>query len=279
MFTFGINKYFYFHIYFQDYDAIEELENNIGPDPNTLYDSNHILISTFNSTKDVDDFCNKYTHDNKYNGLKLGQKIQINDGTYNTIWYIAGFDCEADNVAMDGTPNNNGYGICLVPVTFISQTLSYELVQSSENNKPFIYKTINTTILPTIGNNIKSLLGNHIINRNVLLESSLSGSGGYSWQKSYCSILTGYQLEGDTGYWDTKYIIGEGNYKLPLFYDERLDIYEYIDYGDQLRWYGYWARINYSQYSLGIVSLNALNKGDIGYSYVSSYIRLMIYIR
>lgn len=85
------------------YDTLEEIENNIPLKNNSEYDPNHTLITTISSVSDANTFCNTYNHNNGYNGLKLGQRIQINDGVYNAAWIIAGFDLEAGNIAEDGT--------------------------------------------------------------------------------------------------------------------------------------------------------------------------------
>ena len=97
---------------------MEEIENSIPDDsigiPNTLYDASEPIISTLSSVSDANIFCNKYNHNNGYNGLKLGQTIVINDGMYDMRWQIAGFDLEYKKYASDGTIRDNGYGICLV---------------------------------------------------------------------------------------------------------------------------------------------------------------------
>ena len=98
-------------------DALEEIEGNIStPVPNnTMYDSNHTIVATINSTADADNFCNKYNHANNYNGLKLGQIINIKYNNYTSQFIIAGFDMESNRYASDGTLYDNGYGICLMP--------------------------------------------------------------------------------------------------------------------------------------------------------------------
>ena len=234
-------------------DALEDVENKIIeliPDPNTLFDSNLTLIATFNSTTSVNQFCNTYSHDNKYNGLKLGQRIQINDGTYNKAWYIAGFDCEADNIASDGTPNNNGYGICLIP--------SVPLTQSVWNIKnapvPYINSPIHDLCNNTIYNNLKNTLGSHLINRNVLLGSSAESAGytnDYTWTTAYCTLVSRSQITRPYNSFDN----GEANYYLPIF-----------DYN--ISGLGFWLRT---------LSGKKVQSGDYTADHTSNFIGSMVY--
>lgn len=199
-----------------DNDALQEIEDKIAPDPNMVYDSNGTIVATFNSVSDVDQFCNTYNHDNKYNGLKLGNCIKINDGVYNKTWIIVGFDCEANNIASDGTPNNNGYGICLMPqFGFINArfhnvaTNCYDAYNSVEAH---------TSTCPTVANNLRNILEKHLIERNVLLSSSRSveGATSYSWEKSYCELPVVGQFTGDFKRNTNQYDDGESNYMFPI---------------------------------------------------------------
>ena len=207
--------------YFKKFDALEDVENNIPSSDSILinynYDSSNTLIATFNSTSDVNTFCNTYNHSNNYNGLKLGQRIQINDGTYNKAWYIAGFDCEYNNVASDCTIKNNGYGICLIPTASL---ISAQWNSSSNISGGYINSTIHTSTLPTVANNLKNVLGDHLINRNVLLSSSADTrrATAHAWTTSYCTLISRTQLEGFyRAMSEQKYDIGEAWYQIPLF--------------------------------------------------------------
>ena len=180
---------------------------------NSRYDSSYTRIATFNSATDVNQFCNKYNNANTYENLKLGQCIKINDGTYNSDWYIAGFDCEYKNKASDGNIKSNGYGICLIGY------LNNGNWNDSTNMIPYINSSIRNNKLASAGNNFKSILGNHLVNRNVLLSSSMntSGSTAYTWTTDYFTLLSIGQVKGAFGSYNNKYDDGEANYKLPLF--------------------------------------------------------------
>ena len=200
------------------YDALQDIEENIPDesDPNNMLGAG--LIATFNSISDVDNFCNTYNHENGYNRLKLGQMIKIKSTKlYYSLWYIAGFDCEANNIAADGTSNNNGQGICLFPRSSLG---AYQW-HSSNVNVPYINSSIHTSTLSTISQDLIGTLGSHLVNRNVLLSSSInsetSTSASYTWTKSYCTLPSLGQITGDLGQYKTIYDDGEANYQLPLF--------------------------------------------------------------
>ena len=247
---------------------MEEIEKEFLPDqsdPNSRYDASTVKTYTINSITDTNQFCNTYNHDNNYskNGndkLRLGDRIQINDGTYNKAWIIAGFDMEANNIADDGRANNNGYGICLIPETYVTEADwnsngSYSINSFMPNVSSFphtSYKqsTMHTSTLPTVANNLRNVLGNHLINRKVLLGSrvnltytptttSINGTNAYTWTTAYCTLLSPKQITGTyfsrkytngsdgsysytpSEYSSNKYDDGEANYKLPLFNYEK----------------------------------------------------------
>ena len=201
-------------------DALQEVEGNIQIKvPNDKYQYNN-LFTTFNSISDVDNFFNRYNHDNGYNGLALGQKIQINDGVYNRKWIIAGFDMEYNRT--NGVTVNNGYGISLIPDEFyITKSVKWN---NSDSATPYINSTIHTSTLTTVSNNLRNVLGDHLVNRNVMLGSNASDNGttGYTWTTAYCTLPSLWQFTGTRYGYNSIYDDGEASYKLPVF--------DYIDF-------------------------------------------------
>ena len=202
-------------------DALDEIEDSVPPsftgDPNKIYDASHTLIATINSITDTNQFCNTYNRNNNYNGIHIGQIVRINDGTYNKDWYIAGFDCEYNHIADDGSIRDNGPGIFL----WSKDNIVYSQWHSSYSSTPYINSTMHTSTLPTIANNLKNILGDHLINRNVLLGSNVgtgyTGTNAYTWTTTYCTLLSGYQANLSSNSVGTRYDNGESNYVLPLF--------------------------------------------------------------
>ena len=288
---------------------MEEIEGSVpsGNPLNNQFESTSMIFTIFNSTTDVDNFCNAYNHDNNYNGLKIGQRIRINDGTYNTTWRIAGFDMESNQIASDGSIYDNGYGICLIPDGVLVE-INYDY---SSSFTPYTTSYIRNFINNQTSNILRNILGNHLVNRNVLLGSGTQNDYGrpvsYSWTTDYCTLISIYQLFGYTEYIDfvtgtkmmagTIYDVGEANYKLPLFnyisfacgyaYWLRANAYANIYQGNITSYKSYCAR---EEYASGINSIltSYLKPGYNNMSQMSgggtetvfdTYLRPMIYIR
>ena len=184
--------------------------------PNTRYKSQN--LGTWSSITDVEDFLYFCNHDTGYYGATIGSYVTINDGTYNKEWVIAGFDMEHNATAADESTYDNGYGICLIP--------KKSLVNAdwNNNNTPkggYNGSTINTSTLPKVANNLKKVLGDHLVLRNVLLSSARDSSSyyasAYTWTTAYCTLMSAGQITGTFANNRNKYDDGEANYKLPLF--------------------------------------------------------------
>ena len=95
--------------------------------------------------------------------------------------------------------------------------------------------------LPTVANNLKKALGNHLLNRRVLLSNSISTTaasgamGGFigcsnrwDWYDAYCTLLTEVQCYGSIIFSSSFYDIGEGYEKLPVFNFIHPLIFDYL---------------------------------------------------
>ena len=200
---------------------LEELTSIPTDDPNTRYESKD--LGTWSTTSDVDTFLSQYNHDSNYSYrgtlLSLGNYVTIQDGTYNTQWVIAGFDKEHNQTAADGTTYDNGYGICLIPKTKVT-TGKWNTRTTTTGGYKSSY--MHKTTLPNIVTKLKTVLGTHVVNRNVLLSSSISSSGdgesnAYTWTTADATLMSGGQMTGTFASHNNKYDDGEANYKLPLF--------------------------------------------------------------
>ena len=238
-------------------------------DPNTRYES--VSIGTWSSVSDVTTFLSKYTHDNGYydfttgTKLKLGNYVTISDGTYNAIWEIAGFDCEHNQTAADGSIYDNGYGICLIPKTHASTS---KWNNNNTTSGGYISSNIHTTVLPNIVTKLKTVLGTHIVTRNVLLSSSVTsnGSTAYTWTSADATLMSMGQMKGTFASYKNKYDDGEANYKLPLFNYEGFKTGSY-----------FWSRGVSDNYSVWDVE----SDGSIydNYSNYTFGVRPLIYLR
>ena len=115
-------------------------------------------------------------------------------------------------MATDGTSANNGYGVYLITPTWATQCS-----WSDSNTVPESY--INSNVKYDISRDVyadeyRTVIGDHLVKRNVLLSSSVDSSGhpnGYTWTQEYITCPTMHNMTGDSNIDD-----GELNFQLPL---------------------------------------------------------------
>nr|DAY71029.1 MAG TPA: hypothetical protein [Caudoviricetes sp.] len=182
--------------------------------PNTRYKSQD--LGTWSNVSDIDYFLYRCCHDTGYYGATIGSYVTIKDDVYNKEWIIAGFDMEHNQTASDGNTNDNGYGICLIP----RRSLGSVVWDSSSTEKGYNGSAINKTILSEVADNLKRVLGEHLVLRNVLLSTSRDSNycaNSYIWTNAYCTLMSTGQVTGTFASTSNKFDDGEANYKLPLF--------------------------------------------------------------
>ena len=233
---------------------------------NTTYESKS--LGTWRSASDVDTFLSRFNHNSFYSDgdttLALGNYVTIQDGTYNAIWEIAGFDMEHNRAAADGTVYDNGYGICLIPKT---QVTTGQWNTSNNTKGGYISSNMHNTVLPNVVTTLKNVLGNHIVNRNVLLSNKVDSSGkssAYTWTTAYATLMSMCQMTGKFASHNTKYDDGEANYKLPLF-----------DYEGYVVSANFWTR-NVCDYYQSYSIYKGISEDPVLYT---NSVRPLIYIR
>ena len=236
--------------------------------PNTRYEVKN--LGTWSNVEDVDSFLYRCRHVTGYYGATIGSYVTINDGTYNKEWVIAGFDMEHNTRAADGIVYDNGYGICLIPKNSLGNyKWSYKINYSTGTYKG---SDINTSTLPEVANNLKKILGDHLVLRNVLLSSDRNSkyyASAYTWTTAYCTLMSAGQITGTFASNSNKYDDGEANYKLPLFNYETWSF-------DELAWL---RGLHHNRSNLGVYCITtsgnlAERDGDN-----SGGLRPLIYIR
>ena len=258
-----------------DIDALSErlknLQFQLDP-PNERYDES-VNLGTWSSVSDVDTFLNRFNRNTGYKDgntkLRVGNYVTIKDGTYNAVWEIAGFDMESNREAADGTTFDNGYGICLIPQTQLTTA-----TWNASNTLAGAYKssTMHTTHLPGIVTKLQNVLGSHIVQRNVLLSSSVDGdyySNAYTWTTAYATLMSIGQMTGTFSANRNKYDDGEANYKLPIFNSKDFKT------GSHFWSRGVWG------FSSGYNAWNVFSGGSIisNYVYNTYGVRPLIYLR
>ena len=229
-------------------------------------------LGTWSSVSDVDTFLNTYNHDNNYSDpttgteLSIGDYVTIQDGNYNVEWVIAGFDCEHNQTAADGTIYDNGYGICLIPKSTVT---TGEWNTTNDTTGGYKSSYMHKTVLPGIVTKLKTVLGTHVVNRNVLLSRTVTDgeSTAYTWTTADATLMSIGQMNGTFASNSNKYDDGEANYKLPLF-----------DYEEYKTDSTFWSRgVSGSNYawlvdSRGVIAYN----GSADFTYG---VRPLIYLR
>ena len=239
--------------------------------PNTRYKSQN--LGTWSNTTDVDNFVYECCHDTGYYGATIGSYVTINDGTYNKEWVIAGFDCEKNHKASDGTIKDNGYGICLIPKTNLGSVIWSSDADNYVDNG-YYGSAMNKTILPAVATNLKKVLGDHLVQRNVLLSSRRDSdylADDYIWTTAYCTLMSTGQVTGTFASNKNKYDDGEANYKLPLFNYEKWSF----------DWWA-WLRGLYGRYEASYNNVYCFYRDGSSTYFNSGYtggLRPLIYIR
>lgn len=124
---------------------------------------------------------------------------------------------EHNQLAADGTTFDNGYGICMIPQT---QVTTANWNTKSILNGAYNSSNMHTSHLPGIVTKLQRVLGSHIVQRNVLLSSSVDENGysnAYTWTTDYATLMSAGQMTGTFTESSNKYDDGEANYKLPIF--------------------------------------------------------------
>ena len=129
------------------------------------------LIATFNNISDVQSFVESNISATKgfSENVKVGDKIKINDGTYNKEWIIVGFNTQSSATSQ---PH-----ISLIPVDSLG---NYAMNSSATNYGGYAGSAAFTTC-NNMANNLATILGDYLLTRNELL----GNTGGEQGQSSY----------------------------------------------------------------------------------------------
>jgi hypothetical protein len=153
-------------------------------------DSTGSVIATFNSTNDVKDFVESNISTKGFSeNVKLGGKIQINDGTYNKEWIIVGFNTQSSATSQ---PH-----ISLIP----TDSLGNFVMNIDDTNRGGYAGSAAFAICNNIANNLARVLGDYLLTRNELL-----GTGYPSYTTTSKSVrvnlLNEIQVFGSRSYSD-----------------------------------------------------------------------------
>jgi hypothetical protein len=156
-------------------------------------DSTGSVIATFNSTNDVKDFVESNISTKGFSeNVKLGGKIQINDGTYNKEWIIVGFNTQSSATSQ---PH-----ISLIP----TDSLGNYPMNSSNTNRGGYAGSEAFAICNTMANNLANVLGNYLLTRNELLGNSGNSPYTTTSKSVRVNLLNEIQVFGSRSYSDSR---------------------------------------------------------------------------
>ena len=122
------------------------------------------VIATFSSVNDTRNFIESNVSTKGFSeNVKVGDKIKINDGTYNKEWIIVGFNTQSSATSK---PH-----ISLIP----TDSLGNFAMNSSDTNSGGYAGSAAFTTCNSMANNLARVLGDYLLTRNELL-----GNAGYS---------------------------------------------------------------------------------------------------
>lgn len=175
----------------------------------------------------------------KFTGLYVGDEITIQDGRYNAVWLIAGFDTEYNKGDTAFTTHH---------ITLIPKTALYNDQMNSTDTTAGGYKgsAMHTTKLPALATKLQTALGTHLLTHRAIISNAVNteaapgGSStwkgmasGWEWTDVKCVLPTEVQVYGVTVFSSSGWDIGEAEQKLPVF--------NFINPVQFSRW-GFWLR-------------------------------------
>lgn len=175
----------------------------------------------------------------KFTDLYIGDQITIQDGTYNAVWLIAGFDTEYNKGDTAFTTHH---------ITLIPKTPLYNAAMNSTDTTTGGYKgsAMHTSEMPSLNTKLQNALGSHLLTHRVIVSNAVNteaASGGMSTWKGAASgwewldvkavLPSEAQIYGGKVWGSSGFDTGEANQKLPIF--------NFINPVQFSRWY-FWLR-------------------------------------
>lgn len=178
-------------------------------------------LGTISSAADWATFRTTYgIADKSYKNLYLGDYVKVNDGTYNAVWMVAGFNTETNK----GSTNICPECVSMIPRVGDGCGTSY---MNSTNVTTGGYKGsyMHVTKLPAIATKLTTIFGTNLLTRDILVSNTVTNgyASNWDWVTCKCSLLTSVQVYGSLSFENTGgtfyagYNIGEGCEKLPVF--------------------------------------------------------------
>jgi len=161
----------------------------LNNDYTNAYNDDGRLIATFSSVNDTRNFIKSNVSTKGFNEkVKPGDKIQINDGTYNKEWIIVGFNTQNRATSQ---PH-----ISLIP----TDSLGDFVMNSTATNSGGYVGSEAFAICNNIANNLARVLGDYLLTRNELLGNSGYPSYTTTSKSVRVNLLNEMQIRGRREY-------------------------------------------------------------------------------
>lgn len=190
---------------------------------NGIYVPKHTGVTIANEAQATSFLYDHGVGTNKFDGLFVGSKIKIQDGTYNLDWQIAGFNTHMNRGDTALTVPH----IALVPCGAL---LNAVMNDTNVTTGGFKGSKMWTTTLPTVVANLQKALGSHLLTRRALLTKTVntstpSGAGaGYTgastdweWTDAKACLMSEVEVYGTRVFSSSFFDVGEACEKLPLY--------------------------------------------------------------
>ena len=222
-------------------EIAQEAAESIGGNNNAFYHNCVYRGKNFGtiSADNIDDFLTEHeVQTGKFTDLYLGDEITIQDGEYNAVWLVAGFDTEYNKGDVAFTTHH----ITLVPK---SPLFNANMNSSATTEGAYKGSDMHNITLPALASKLKTALGVHLLTHRCMLTKSMASiesnaisawigaANDWEWTDVECVLMSEIQLYGSTVWCSSCYEIGEANEKLPLF--------NYINPMQFARW-DFWLR-------------------------------------
>ena len=216
-------------------------------------------LGTITSTAELETFLTAHkVSTGEFYDLYLGDYITINDGTYNAVWMIAGFDTQYNK---GNNPYISTHQITLIPrttlgnrtmnstnTTGVSKNTSNPLYATTQGAETAGYQAyygsdMNQIYIADLVTKLNTVLSTHLLSQNILLSNTVSNgmSSNWSWYTVRARLMNEIEVYGSVAFGST----GRGD-ALGAGYDtgcdcEKLPVFNYINHVQYSR-SSFWLR-------------------------------------
>ena len=176
------------------------------------------------TSSNIDSFLTQHeVSTGKFTDVYIGDKVTIQDGTYNKVWIVAGLDTEYNR----GDTALTTHHISLIPQDYL---ITARMNDTNTTEGGYAGSEMHTTTLPTIVTNLQKALGSHLLKRRVILTTSINAtdasgavpgwvgrSNNWAWTDAYATLMSEVQVYGSSVFGSSGYDVGEACQQLPIF--------------------------------------------------------------